>query len=64
MRKITDAIENIGEFLQMNGLSYDLRAELSDIKTKEKLLAFLPVGRQYDNFELNCLYQINVRRLK
>jgi HEPN domain-containing protein len=63
--KIKKGIEEIGHFLQLNGLHQDLRAELKEDSTKEKLKSFFP--KDYmpaDDFEWNCYYQIYRKKLE
>lgn len=64
-RKLDRAIKEIGEFLQINGISEKLREELQDGEVREKLLSFLPAGkRECSDFELNCYYIMFAKRLK
>lgn len=64
-QKVSRSHEKIGEFLRLNGLSYELREELKDENIRKKLIDLLPVSKKdCDVFELNCFYQVYKRRLK
>ncbi len=63
-RKVDDAVDKIEVFLVSNGLSCELRAELKDEQVMSRLKSYLPADREFDDFELNCLYQVNIKRLQ
>lgn len=58
------AVDEIGKFLIVNGLSEELRSELRDEEVKGKLLSLLPKRHRTDDaFSLNCYYQIFRKRV-
>ena len=62
--KVLKCHKEIGTFLKLNGLDYELRTELQDDNQKQKLFELLPVSKkECDDFELNCFYQIYQKRI-
>lgn len=62
--KINKGIKYIGEFFEVNGMKYEIRDELKDEATKQKLKEFFPKTYEpVDDFEWNCYYQIYRKKL-
>lgn len=55
---VDEALEEIETFLVKNGITQQLREELQEKSVKESLLRLLPKDIAYDDFELNCYYQV------
>jgi len=63
--KVTAGLVQVKRFLDRNGLREELREELKDRESKEKLAEFLPEAYSPgSDFEWNCLYQIFRKRLE
>lgn len=57
--KVLRGLQEVKNFLDANGLREDLRNELKELNTKEKLATHFPKGYSPEsNFEWNCMYQI------
>lgn len=63
-RKLDQAIVETQNFLRCNGISQNLRPELCNPQTRDRLLSFLPKKIQNcDTFDLNCYYIMFQKRL-
>lgn len=63
-RKLEKALEKTEEFLRINGIWEDLRTELRDEKTRQRLLQCIPMNkRDCSDFELNCYFIMFARKL-
>ena len=64
-QKLERALGEVEKFLKVNGISEELRTELQNDETCQKLLSFLPKDRRNcSNFELNCLYIMFAKKLR
>lgn len=64
-QKLERALGEVEKFLKVNGISEELRTELQNDETCQKLLSFLPKDRRdCSNFELNCLYIMFAKKLR
>ncbi len=64
-QKLERALGEVKKFLKVNGISEELRTELQNDETCQKLLSFLPKDRRdCSNFELNCLYIMFAKKLR
>lgn len=62
--KVREGIAEIKHLFEINGIQRELRTELADQSTKNKLAAFFPkFFVPADNFEWNCYYQIYRKQL-
>lgn len=62
-RKVRAGLEEIGKFLELNGLKEDLREELQEPGAKENLaLCFPGKYRPDSDFEWNCMFQVFRKR--
>lgn len=56
-RKLDRALDEVGRFMEINGIRDTLREELQDPERKTRLLQCLPEEkRDCSDFELNCYY--------
>ncbi|MCD7717711.1 MAG: HEPN domain-containing protein [Lachnospiraceae bacterium] len=63
-RKLDKAMEEVRNFMEINGIKDDLRSELQDSKKKARLLQCLPEEkRNCSAFELNCYYILFKKKL-
>ena len=63
-RKLKKALEKTEEFLRINGIWEELRTELQDKKTRQRLLQCMPTDkRDCSDFELNCYFIMFARKL-
>lgn len=65
-RKIEQAVQQVGSFLEQNGIGENLREELKNNRVKESLLSFLPKEERLkcSIFEMNCYYIMFEKKLK
>ncbi len=57
--KVLRGLQEVKNFLDVNGLKEELRDELKELNAKEKLATHFPKGYSPEsNFEWNCMYQI------
>ncbi|MCD8023335.1 MAG: HEPN domain-containing protein [Lachnospiraceae bacterium] len=64
-KQATAGLEEIGKYLEINGLKETLREELESEEIKNRLRRFFPKNFEPgSNFEWNCYYQIYRKRLK
>lgn len=62
--RVMEGIEEIGRLFEENGIQYELRQELQNPETKDKLASFFPKAFvPADDFEWNCYYQIYRKQL-
>ncbi len=63
-RKLDKAMEEVRNFMEINGIKDDLRSELQDSEKKARLLQCLPEEkRNCSAFELNCYYILFKKKL-
>ena len=63
--KVRAGLEEVGRFLELNGLKETLREELCAPEAKERLAECFPRAyRPESDFEWNCLYQVYRRRME
>lgn len=63
--KIQIGLTEVKKFLDKNGLKEELRQELKDPATKERLAVYFPKAYRPENdFDWNCLYQIFHKRME
>ncbi|MCC8046388.1 MAG: HEPN domain-containing protein [Clostridiales bacterium] len=63
-RKLDRAMEEVRNFMEINGIKDSLREELLDSEKKAKLLLCLPEEkRNCSDFELNCYYILFKKKL-
>ena len=63
-RKLEKVLEKTEEFLRINGIWEELRTELQDKKTRQRLLQCMPADkRDCSDFELNCYFIMFARKL-
>lgn len=62
-KKVRAGLEEIGKFLELNGLKEDLREELQEPGAKENLVLCFPGKYRPDSdFEWNCMFQVFRKR--
>ena len=63
--KVRAGLEEVGRFLELNGLKETMREELCAPEAKERLAECFPRAyRPESDFEWNCLYQVYRRRME
>ncbi|MCD8398939.1 MAG: HEPN domain-containing protein [Lachnospiraceae bacterium] len=63
-KKVVTGLEEVRQFLEVNGLKKELRDELKEDGIKDQLREFFPKSYEpEDDFEWNCYYQIYKKKL-